>query len=287
MKDMLIGFVRRHQSRLRTMGAAVALLLGWAGSAAAVTVSPNAVYIDHRTRSGTLTLYNQGTLPEEIELSFAFGYPRSDEAGNISVQLDSVAPAGEPSVVPWLRAFPRRLRLEPGQRQVVRIMVSPPAGLAEGEYWGRIRIHATGGQPPIEQALDANITTSVSVAMEIVAPVNYRNGTMRTGVQVAGSRARATAEGAELVLDMERQGNAAFVGQVRARLLDPSGRVVAEVNDGVAVYRKLRKVMRLPASVPGGLRGYRVEYTVDTERPDVPPESILPASTISDTVTIQ
>lgn len=286
-QSMARSLMRPLARRLRVPALALSLVLCAAGHAAAVSVSPNAVYIDNRTRAGTITLYNQESRPEEIEISFAFGYPKSDAYGNISVALDSVAAPGEPSVVPWLRAFPRRLRLEPGQRQVVRILVTPPAGLPEGEYWGRIRVRAVGGRPPIEQNLGGNITTSVSVAMEIVAPVNYRNGTVRTGVRVAAREARSTPQGAELVLDLQREGNAAFVGQVRAQLLDPRGRVVADLSDGLAVYRSLRKVLRLPASVPGGVRGYRVAFTIGTERPDVPPESILPAATVSETITVQ
>ncbi|HEX2189967.1 MAG TPA: hypothetical protein VHG51_13765 [Longimicrobiaceae bacterium] len=278
---------RRISTALRALRAtaiAAVLALCCAGEAAAVAVSPNALYIDHRTRTGTLTLYNPGNLPEEITLSFAFGYPRSDAEGTITVPLDSVAPAGEPSVLPWVRAFPKRLRLEPGQRQVVRILVSPPAGLAAGEYWGRIRIHSTGGQPPIEQTLDGNVRTSVSVAMEIVAPVNYRNGDVATGVRVAEKSARTTPEGVELVLDLERQGNAAFVGRVQAQLLAPDGRVVAEAADGLAVYRGLRKVVRIPLAEPRRLAGHRVVFTLDTERPDLPPESVLPAAQVSDSV---
>lgn len=274
------------RSTLRSVLLAALLALCAAGEASAVAVSPNALYIDHRTRSGTLTLFNPGDLPEEITLSFAFGYPQSDAQGRITVPLDSVAPAGEPSVLPWVRAFPRRLRLEPGQRQVVRILVSPPAGLAPGEYWGRIRIHSTGGQPPIEQTLDGNVRTSVSVAMEIVAPVNYRNGDVRTGVRVREQSVRATPEGAELVLDLEREGNAAFVGRVRAQLVAPDGRVVAEATDGLAVYRDLRKVLLIPLPEARPLSGYRVTFTLDTERPDLPPESVLPAAPVGDTVTI-
>jgi fimbrial chaperone protein len=275
-----------NRSTLRSVVMAALLSLCAAGQAAAVAVSPNALYIDHRTRSGTLTLFNPGSLPEEITLSFAYGYPRSDAEGRITVPLDSVAPAGEPSVLPWVRAFPRRLRLEPGQRQVVRILVSPPAGLAPGEYWGRIRIHSTGGQPPIEQTVDGNVRTSVSVAMEIVAPVNYRNGDVRTGVRVRQKAVRATPEGAELTLDLEREGNAAFIGRVRAQLVAPDGRVVAEAEDGVAVYRDLRKVLLVPLPEARPLRGYRVSFTLDTERPDLPPESVLSAPPVDDSAVL-
>lgn len=285
MLQLSTGAARpRLLARALLLGALLAVF--GAGEAAAVSVSPNALYIDQRTRSGTLTLFNPGNLPEEITLSFAFGYPRSDAEGRITVPLDSVAPAGEPSVLPWVRAFPRRLRLEPGQRQVVRVLVSPPAGLADGEYWGRIRIHAAGGQPPIEQTLDNNVRTSVSVAMEIVAPVNYRSGTVSTGVRVKDRAVRATPEGPELVLDLEREGNAAFIGQVRAQLVAPDGRVVAEATDGIAVYRGLRKVIRIPLPQPRPLAGHRVVFTLDTDRTDLPQESLVPATAVTETLPI-
>jgi hypothetical protein len=53
---------------------AVAALLALTPSVGrAVTVSPNALFIDSRTRSGVLTLYNPGTTAEEIEITFSFG----------------------------------------------------------------------------------------------------------------------------------------------------------------------------------------------------------------------
>src|SRR3954471_7763692 len=157
----------------------------------AVTVSPNALFIDSRTRSGVLTLYNPGTTAEEIEITFAFGYPRSDLAGSIAVALADSAPPGEPSVLGFVRAFPRRLRLEPGQRQTVRILMQPPQGLAEGEYWGRVLIHSRGGRPPVEQQ-QGGIRMQIDLETVIVGAVNYRNGTMRTGVKVDSARASVT-----------------------------------------------------------------------------------------------
>ena len=89
--------------------------------------------------------------PEEIDIAFAFGYPQSDSVGNVTVPFTDSVPAGEPGAVPWLRAFPRRLVLQPGQQQVVRILAQPPENLPDGEYWGRVMVASIGGQPPIQQ----------------------------------------------------------------------------------------------------------------------------------------
>lgn len=258
---------------------ALLMLVGVAPEAYAVAVSPTALYIDSRSRTGTVTLYNPGALPEEIEIGFAFGYPTSDPSGNISVPLTTEAPEGEPSAVEWMRAFPRRLVLQPGQRQVVRIMVTPPAGLAEGEYWARLLITSRGGQPPIEQTV-GGVTTQIEVETVMVLAVNYRNGRVHSGVSVTGSEVRREGEHVLVASDLQRNGNAAFLGRIRAELLDEAGRVVGTEEQLVAVYRGLRSVIRIP--VPADARGpFQVRLTVDTTRDDLPPEGPLPADPVS------
>jgi fimbrial chaperone protein len=256
-------------------------------AARAVTVSPNALFIDSRTRSGVLTLYNPGTTAEEIEITFSFGYPRSDLEGAISVSLADSAPAGEPSVLGFVRAFPRRLRLEPGQRQTVRILMQPPAGLAEGEYWGRVLIHSRGGRPPVEQQ-QGGIRMQIDLETVIVGAVNYRNGAVRTGVTVDSARATATARGdsVRVVADLTRQGNAAYLGHLTLELVGADGRVLGAVKEDLAVYRSLRKVQSIAVPADASLRGATLRYHFTTERSDIDPESRLPAEPVTGTIVL-
>jgi len=139
----------------RVLGGALAVigLIAFSTRAAyAVTVSPTALYITSRNPSALLTLINTGTRPEEIELTIGFGYPVSDSAGVLRVDIVDSGREGDPSLTSFLRVFPRRLVLQPGQRQVVRVMVAMPAGVADGEYWGRVLVKSRGGEPPIEQS---------------------------------------------------------------------------------------------------------------------------------------
>jgi fimbrial chaperone protein len=272
------------RSPARTLVLAALLALSPA-AARAVTVSPNALFIDSRTRTGVLTLYNPGTLPEEIEISFAFGYPRSDLAGAISVALADSAPAGEPSVLGFVRAFPRRLRLEPGQRQTVRILMQPPAGLAEGEYWGRVLIRSRGGRPPVEQQ-QGGIRMQIDLETVIVGAVNYRNGSMHTGVAMDSARATVAPQGdsVRVVADLSRQGNAAYLGHLRLELVAANGRVIATVDDDLAVYRSLRKVESMAVPPGASLAGATIRYRLSTDRPDIDPESRLSAEPVTGTV---
>jgi hypothetical protein len=271
--------------RVSTRLLVLAALLAAPLSAHAVTVSPNALFIDSRTRSGVLTLYNPGTTAEEIEITFAFGYPRSDLAGAISVVLADSAPAGEPSVLGFVRAFPRRLRLEPGQRQTVRVLMQPPAGLAEGEYWGRVLIHSRGGRPPVEQQ-QGGIRMQIDLETVIVGAVNYRNGTMHTGVKVDSARASLTshADSVHVVADISRFGNAAYLGRMTLELVSGDGKVLGTTEEDFAVYRSLRKVESIAVPAGASLAGATVRYRFSTERPDIDPESRLPAEPLTGTV---
>jgi hypothetical protein len=260
------------------------LLLGLVALAGAVSVSPVALYLGPRERSGALTLYNPGTRPEEVEIDFAFGYPQSDEEGNVTVPISAEAPEGEPSALGWLRAFPRRLVLEPGQRQVVRILAEPPANLPEGEYWARVLVKGKGGQPPIERQR-GNVRVQIDVETVVVAALSYRNGDLTTGIEVKAASAQRAADAVIASVDMERIGSAAFIGRLRAELIDGRGAVVSDAEEVLAVYRTLRR--KLPLQVPAGAAGpFRVRFRMDTDRSDLPPGAALPAGPVLHEVTV-
>lgn len=271
----------RHSRRfaLRTLLLAFGLVTAGVGTAHAVSVSPTALYIDSRTRTGVLTLHNPGTLPEEITIEFAFGYPQTDTAGNLSVPVTREPAAGEPSAMGWMRAFPRRLVLQPGQRQIVRVMVEPPADLPDGEYWARVLVSSRGGQPPIEQT-QGEVRLQLDVATTLVMAANFRKGDVGTGVEVAAEEARRAADGVTLQLDLRRTGNAAFLGRMRADLVNARGDVLGTAWDDLAVYREVRRRHVIP--VPPGTEGpLFVQITIDTEREDLPAGGALPVAPVS------
>ncbi|MFN2583077.1 MAG: hypothetical protein ABR498_10095 [Candidatus Dormibacteria bacterium] len=257
-----------------------------AAQARAVTVSPTAVYITARNPSALLTLINTGTRSEEIELSIGFGYPVSDSAGVLPVDIVDTAASGEPSLTSYLRVFPRRLVLQPGQRQVVRVMVSMPAGAANGEYWGRVLVKSRGGEPPIEQA-QGGVKMQLSLETTFATAVFYQKGDVTTAITVPTVSATRLSDGAQLTIDLKREGNGAFLGRVRAELVDARGATVAEAEDVVAVYRQLRRRFLVRAATPLPAGKYTVRYLVDTERPDLPPQGPIKAVAVSGTVEVR
>ncbi|HXI22035.1 MAG TPA: hypothetical protein VNH46_13160, partial [Gemmatimonadales bacterium] len=94
-------------------GTLAVLLTGLTAGARAqgVVVAPHAVYLDHRTRGGSLTLYNPGAQPVEVDLAFSYGYPVTDSAGRFKLFEPPAADTGTPTADHWLEAFPRRMEL--------------------------------------------------------------------------------------------------------------------------------------------------------------------------------
>jgi P pilus assembly chaperone PapD len=263
--------------------AVVACVALAAGTARAVTVSPTALYITSRNPSALLTLINTGSRPEEIELAIAFGYPVSDSAGVLRVDIVDSAAAGEPSLTSFLRVFPRRLVLQPGQRQVVRVMVAMPASAANGEYWGRVLVKSRGGEPPIEQS-QGNVRMQLALETTLATAVFFQKGDVKTGISIPAADARRMGDSVVFTLDLKRENNAAFLGRVRAELVNASGATVAEVEDVTAVYRAVRRrfVLRTGSTLPPGQ--YTVRYLVDTERPDLPSQGPTRAEAVRGSV---
>ena len=271
-------------------------LLALAGAqliAQGVMVAPHAVFIDHNQRSGSVLLYNPGTEPVEVTISTIFGYPITDSIGRI--QLDTLMADSTNSALGWIQAFPRRLTVGPRERQTVRLLARPPVGLADGEYWLRLRIAAQAGSVPITGVAD---TTAIQVGLKLevrtIIGVNYRKGPVMTGVSLSNLRAQVVGDSVITRARIERRGNAAFIGMIRETLVDSTGAVRAErVGDSlvtsyqspIGVYFTMEPRLASAIPAPGLPRGrYWLRYEVVAEREDLDPKVVLKAPAVRDSV---
>jgi hypothetical protein len=265
--------------------AAVACLSGSA-PAQGVMVAPHAVYIDHRTRSTQIELYNPGADPVEVAVSSFFAYAGTDSLGEFTLIVpDSTAP-GRPSAAEWIEAFPRRVTMAPLQRQTVRLLARPPQDLPDGEYWARLVITAKGGTLPVSRTDSApNITVGLALEVRTVVPLTYRKGTLTTGVAVSTIRTETAGDSLAIRARLERQGTAAFIGTVRGALADSTGRSVARFEEPIAAYYSIEPRFTIPVK---GLRPgtYRLRLELVSERPDIAPALLLHAAPVRDSVDV-
>jgi hypothetical protein len=271
---------------MRRLLVSLALLAGMAAQAAAqgVVVAPHAVYLDHRTRSAALTLYNPGAEPAEVTVFSFYGYPVTDSVGHFMLFVpDSIEPS-MPSAS-WIEAFPRRMTLGPLARQTVRLMARAPQGLADGEYWSRIVISAKGGAVQVASIDSAGIKIGLALEVRTILPLIYRKGVLQTGISVSGLRATPTGDSLSVRVRLERRGTAAYAGTVKGTLSTLKGTTVATFQQPVAIYYDAEPVFTMP--LPRGSSGtHRLRLELSSERTDIQPESLLRAPPVSDSIEV-
>jgi hypothetical protein len=259
-------------------------LLGTSLDAQGVMVAPHAVYIDHRVRSGSVLLYNPGTEPVEVTISTLFGYPTTDSTGAIVLRTVDAPDSTLPSALAWIQAFPRRLTVAPLERQTVRLLARPPAGLADGEYWVRLMIAAKAGQVPIVGVSDTTgIQVGLTLEVRTVIGVAYRKGPVTTRVALSNLRAQLLGDTLVTWSRLERRGNAAFVGTVRGTVVDSTGTTRASFASPLGVYFTMEpRIASIVGKLPRGR--YWLRYEVVAEREDLDPAVVLPAPIVRDSV---
>lgn len=233
-------------------------------AAQGVLVAPPGVFIDHRTRSGSLELYNPNRVPAEVTISTIFGYPVTDSLGQLSLFTLERPDSTVPSAADWILAYPRRLVLAPNARQTVRLQGRPPATLRDGEYWSRLVIAAKTGPSPDSLADTAAIRVGLAFEVRTVIGVWYRKGPVTTAVELRDMGVSLRGDSVALRLVLHRQGTAAFLGMLRARVLDATGREVGQLERQMAVYYDLAPVVTIPVgTLRPGLYTVRAELSTD------------------------
>jgi hypothetical protein len=265
------------------------LLLALASSplaAQGVVVAPHAVFMDHRTRSGQVILYNPNPEPAEVTISLIYGYPVTDSLGGIILKTIEAPDSTEPAATAWLQAFPRRLTVAPLERQTIRLLARPPASLKDGEYWARLVIAAKGGRVPVSGVADTAIQIGLTLEVRTIIGLNYRKGAVQTGVRLSNLRAEPAGDSVRVRARLERGGNAAFIGTISGLLVDSTGRKRGEFTSPIGVYRPLEPRFAFPISpLPRGR--YRLRVVVESQRTDLAPELLLQVPTVRDSVDIR
>jgi hypothetical protein len=254
--------------------------------AAQTLVAPTILTLSDRERFGTLMVDNRSAQPQEVTISFKFGYSSSDADGNRFFVYDDSAAAAAFGLHEQIRAFPRRFVLAPGERQIVRMSARPAADAPDGVYWARVVTASQPQSPPVEQANADGVATQVVFRLEQVTTVLYQKGAVDSGVDAPALEAQMEADSVAVRLPLRRLGNAPFYGRARLTVVpeavqgDPDA--VPAIEDELLFEVFFDRVVRfaLPLeSLPSG--HYRVRVTVDSDRPDIPGDERVAAEPVT------
>lgn len=250
----------------------------------AVWVSPTAVFLDDASRNAQVTIGNSSDEAEEVTIELRFGYLDTDSLGTPFVRLLDDPGPEYPSAARWLGLFPQRVRLEPGERRVVRLFARPPDDLPEGEYWSRLIVTSRRAASPVAEG-DTLLQAGVNLEIRLVTSVTFRKGALSTALTLTGLTGFADADSLVVRAGMERSGNAAYLGTGHFEVVDATGAVVRQWATPLAVYYPINRRFVFPTdSLPPG--DYTVRLRAEAARADVEEGRVLPAPTVIDSIPV-
>lgn len=262
----------------------IAVLFTVQTAQAQVSISPTAVFLDRGSNVGSFYVSNPSTSPVEVQLSFEFAYPQTDDQGNVRLNYEDTEAEENFSLKPYLRAFPTTFVLQPDERQTVRLLGRIPADADNAMYWTRMRVSSSQLTPPIGEAAEGGVAAQVSFQIDQVTAVFARKGDVSTNLTIHNLRTSLENDQLTVLADVERGGNAPFIGSVRTRVTGPNGNVVAERRSATSVYfRNNQKVEFQTADWPAGQ--YSVETSFESQRNDISSRHLIQIPTVTERTT--
>ncbi|MDD5363501.1 MAG: hypothetical protein PHN88_15370 [Ignavibacteria bacterium] len=230
-----------------------------------VTVAPVTVHLSDAERNGYIVVRNNSNItPWEVSIDMKFGYPVSDSSGKTVMYFPEKESDTDPSAVKWINFYPRKFVLQPLEEQTVRI-AAKPKNVKEGEYWGRPVI--------ISKAVNAedttgkgNINAGMSVEFRTVIALNYRRGSVKTGISFDNLTGKFEENKFVLFAKVKREGNAAYIGNLLVNITNEKGSIVKETKQEISVYYELNKRIEIETGkLPAGKYNISVQLNTDRE----------------------
>jgi P pilus assembly chaperone PapD len=204
-------------------------------------LSPVRVIFTDRQRSADVHVINPSQ--ESITYAISTVTMRKDAKGDLREVTNETE--AERTIKNMIRFSPRRATIEPGKRQVVKLMVNKPNDLPPGEYQIRLRLSP---QPNAPKTAETNLPQhgGSRIALELIVdstfPIIIQHGGIAAEVTPVALSVKQTAEspsGIAAEVKLSRSGNASAFGNVRLQYIptnDP--KAIREIGQaqGMAIY---------------------------------------------------
>jgi hypothetical protein len=224
-------------------------------------------------RQAIISLHNPGKVPRAYSLKWV--ERRLNEDG----QLTNIKEGENPSsITSMVRFSPRRVVIEPGQTQTVRLDYRPPVDLKPGEYRSHLRI----GMEPLTNSASGTavmqgeregMSFRLEALMSFTVPVFVRHGSSIATVQISAVEpSTITHDGMKdpaLKVNLTRSGDFSAYGRLVVYQQMDAKAPVVEIGEagGVAVYAEIGSMTREVPLKPGArlLPGSWVRITYEGE----------------------
>lgn len=280
-----------------------------------VRLSPTTLVLTPRAPTATLTLQNPGRHVIEVDVLVQFGYPAwpdNDLQGRLYNHYPNLRdtviahPASQDRYAGhWLSGLPSSITLKPHAQRRVTVHITPPTGLADGEYYARVVAVVRPPDRHKDAAKDTKTVYKLPIIGELpprlqeTARIFYRQGAVHMGLAVptvtTGIGAIPLAQSPQLMDDwihvpFHLTGNAHFEGVIRHFFRrDDTGEIVSALRPyRVELYHDgvIRHWCDFPASQPVDPGKYTLVVRFEPIQDSMPPAARLPMQPVEVTAPI-
>ncbi len=220
----------------------IALILssmGMISKGQAAFISPTKIFIHDGQSTATLSISNMG----DEALVYTFEWERrmlSKDGKTVTILNEGETAEGYDPADPYLVYSPRRVVVQPGETQRLRIFVRRPKDMAPGEYRSHLKISSDSLHPkekPVASASEFGGVISVRTAVSI--PVMLRTGKTEIKMDVLGSNIIKNGADNAVKVDIVNHSTRSIYGKsVFKCKLAGSGEVTATKSNGFRLYKE-------------------------------------------------
>ena len=208
-----------------------------------LVITPNRVTFEGKKQKEELNLVNTGK--ETTTFSISFVQRRMNEDG--SFENIEVPDSGQMFADPYLRIYPRKVTLQPGEPQVIMLQCRRKPNMKDGEYRSHLYFRSEKKYTPLGMENPNPDAKLLSVQLipiyGIGIPVIVRSGELEVTTSLSDLNLETDQSNpTKLTFILHRKGNMSAYGNLKAIFTPQSGKpvVVGEVH-GVAVYTNLNQ----------------------------------------------
>jgi len=206
-------------------------------------ITPKRVVFEGSKQKEEISLVNIGKDSATYSISFIQKSMREDGS------FLTIEKPGEAQMVadPYLRIFPRKVTLAPGEAQVIMLQCRRKSDMKDGEYRSHLYFRAEKNNKPRGMENNGDDTVKVSVRLVPVfgvsIPVIIRSGEVNVLTSISNLTVDVTDENtAKLNLILNRNGNISAYGDIRVEFIPLRGKsTVVGTLKGIGVYTSVNR----------------------------------------------
>jgi hypothetical protein len=206
-------------------------------------VTPKRVVFDGNKQKEELSLVNVGKDTAIFSISF-LQYNMREDGTFVAIEK---ADSGQMFADSYLRIFPRKVTLAPGEPQVIMLQCRRKPNMLPGEYRSHLYFRAEKNNKPLGQKNSAKDTTLLSVQLIPVygmsIPIIIHSGLVNVSTTLSDLILDTRADNIQnLKITINRTGNISVYGDIEIQFIPSQGKPfnVGAVK-GVGVYTSINK----------------------------------------------